>query len=203
VDLGVDVALGFAWKPQWFTIAQNAAILLVTVQTIRWLLRTDVGKLSFRPDEPQAAGTETVQVPIDEPPADVPDARLLRRLNELMETEHLYRDPQLTFTAFVERMGAPEAEVRRLINRQLGHRHFRSFLNAYRVAEARQILADPARANQKMVAIAFDVGFASLASFNRAFKLVEGRPPSDAREQPGSDDASPSIVEPLERPTHG
>jgi AraC-like DNA-binding protein len=98
-----------------------------------------------------------------------------------MEVERIYRDPDLTFAQFVARMGAPEAEVRRLVNQQLGHRHFRSFLNAHRIAEARRILADPARAGEKMVAIAFDVGFASLASFNRAFKLSEGKPPSEIR----------------------
>lgn len=78
-------------------------------------------------------------------------------------------------------MGAPEAEVRRLVNQELGHRHFRSFLNAYRIADARRVLADPSKADQKMVAIAFDAGFASLASFNRAFKLVEGKPPTEFR----------------------
>jgi AraC-like DNA-binding protein len=31
------------------------------------------------------------------------------------------------------------------------------------------------------VAIAFDAGFASLASFNRAFKLAEGKPPTEFR----------------------
>jgi len=98
-----------------------------------------------------------------------------------MEVERIYRDADLTFAQFATRMGGPEAEVRRLVNQQLGHRHFRSFLNAHRIAEARRILADPSRAGEKMVAIAFDVGFASLASFNRAFKLAEGRPPSEIR----------------------
>jgi AraC-like DNA-binding protein len=32
-----------------------------------------------------------------------------------------------------------------------------------------------------MTGLAFDVGFASLASFNRAFKLVEGRSPTEFR----------------------
>jgi AraC-like DNA-binding protein len=98
-----------------------------------------------------------------------------------MDSERIYRDPELTFAAFTARMGAPEPEVRRLVNQRLGHRHFRSFLNAYRIAEAREALADPARSRGKMAGLAFDVGFASLASFNRAFKLVEGRSPSEFR----------------------
>jgi AraC-like DNA-binding protein len=181
VDVGVDIALGVEWKPQGFTIAQNGVILLVTWQLALWLLRVDPSLLTFRTAAANAAPAADGGFGLFPTAASGPGAQLLPRLQELMEVERIYRDPDLTFAQFVARMGAPEAEVRRLVNQQLGHRHFRSFLNAHRIAEARRILADPARAGEKMVAIAFDVGFASLASFNRAFKLSEGKPPSEIR----------------------
>lgn len=181
VDLGVDVVLGFEWRPQWFTVVQNGAILLVAVQLARWLLRGNAGVLTFRSAGADAVALAGVPIPTSRPAMNAPDARRLRRLRELMEVECVYRDPDLTFATFVAWMGAPEAKVRRLVNQQLGARHFRSFLNAYRIAEARLALADPARADEKMVAIAFDAGFASLASFNRAFKLAEGKPPTEYR----------------------
>ena len=78
-------------------------------------------------------------------------------------------------------MGAPEKTVRQLVNHRLGHDHFRAFLNANRVAEARRRLADPAHAGDKLITIALDSGFASLASFNRAFQAIESRPPSAFR----------------------
>ena len=106
------------------------------------------------------------------------------RLRVLVEVEKIHLTPDLTFADFVRRMGAPERTVRRLINHRLGHDHFRAFLNACRVAEARRLLADPARAGDKLIAIALDSGFSSLASFNRAFKAVEGRPPSAFRALP-------------------
>lgn len=172
VDLGVDLAMGLAWKPPWFTLLQNGVILAFAASMARWLLRAEVEALAFRP---------AANPPASDPAPAPPDARLLDRLHELMDGEHVYRDPGLTFAAFVQRMGAPEPAVRQLVNQGLGYRHFRSFLNAYRVADARTALGDPTRANDKMVAIAFDAGFASLASFNRAFKEIEGRPPSDFR----------------------
>lgn len=193
VDLGVDLAFGLEWKPHWFTVTQNAAILLVAARTCFWLLSVDVRALAF-----QRTAADTVALVI-EPVATsrpsetgTPDARLVR-LNALMDAEQVYRDPDLTFEAFASLMGRPEAEVRRLVNRQLGHRHFRSFLNAYRVAEARRVLADPSSASRKMIAIAFDVGFASLASFNRAFKLAEGRSPSEYREMLAADKDLPAM----------
>ncbi|MEG3192559.1 AraC family transcriptional regulator [Lysobacter sp. D1-1-M9] len=181
LDLGVDVVLGFDWKPQWFTVAQNAAILLVAARLTGWLLRGDASVLTFRSAGAAAVAPAGVPAPAPRQTGSAPDPRLLCRLNELMVAERIHRDPDLTFAAFVARMGAPEAEVRRLVNQQLGARHFRSFLNAHRVEEARAALADPARANDKMVAIAFDAGFASLASFNRAFKLAEGQAPTGYR----------------------
>lgn len=181
VDLGVDVVLGFDWRPRWFTIAQNAAILLVAARTASWLLRADAGALTFQRARAAVAAPAPAAAP--RAAAGGSDARLLGRLRELMESERIYRDPDLTVAEFAARMGAPEAKVRSLVNQQLGHRHFRSFLNAYRVAEAREILADPGKAGEKMVTIALDVGFASLASFNRAFKLVEGRPPTEFRDR--------------------
>lgn len=181
VDVGVDIALGFDWKPQAFTIAQNAVIFLIAIQMALWLLRAEPGLLTFHVEELSAASAPSGSDQLRQAAETAPGTRLLPRLQALMEGERIYRDPDLTFAQFVARMGAPEADVRRLVNQQLGHRHFRSFLNTYRIAEARRILADPSRAGEKMVGIAFDVGFASLASFNRAFKLVEGRPPSGAR----------------------
>ncbi len=188
VDLAIDVAFGFGWRPRWFTIAQNAAILAFAIQITRWLLRAHAGALMFTPvgapgPAPVAAysfaGAAGLAAAASGAPP--PNGRLLERLGRLMNSERIYRDPDLTFAEFAARMGGSEAEVRRLINQQLGYQHFRSFLNAYRVAEAREALVDPARAGQKMLALAFDVGFASLASFNRAFRLVEGRSPTDYR----------------------
>jgi len=118
------------------------------------------------------------------PPAQGEEARLTERLRLLVEVEKVQLEPDLTFADFVRRMGAPDRTVRQLINHRLGHDHFRAFLNACRVAEARRLLADPGRAGDKLIAIALDSGFASLASFNRAFQAVEGRPPSAFRAAP-------------------
>lgn len=160
-DLAVDLFLGMEWQPQAFSVLQNGALLAFTL----WLLQA-----TARPD-PSAP-------PRSVPAPDVALDPALTRLHRLMEVERLYLDPDLTFAAFVAAMGAPERTVRRLINQQLGHEHFRAFLNAYRVAEARRRLADPAHRSDKLIAVALDSGFASLPSFNRVFRELEGRTPS-------------------------
>lgn len=197
VDVGVDLVMGFEWKPPWFALLQNAAIGAFAAFMARWLLRVDLDALQFRAAPASADGrsgpvaTPVPAVAVLTPAAstagpganvqDAAEARLLRRLHDLVEVERIHRDPALTFADFARRMGAPEPAVRRLVNQTLGHRHFRTFLNAYRVADARAALADPARSRQKLIAIAFDCGFSSLASFNRAFKDIVGRAPSEFR----------------------
>lgn len=172
LDLAVDAALGFAWRPLAFAMTQNLMILAFGLWLAGQLfaLRANVLTFGVAAGEVTAGGAAT--------PGDRADDALRRRLTMLMDTHRLFLNPDLTFAAFVQHMGAPERAVRALINHDLGYDHFRTFLNRYRVAEACRLLADPARANEKLVAIALDSGFASLASFNRAFRAIQGCTPS-------------------------
>jgi len=175
IDLAADALFGFDWRPLAFSLTQNAMILGFGVWLAGRILtvRTDV--LTFG-----VAGAGPV------PARPAPDANsrrneaLTRRLILLIETERVHLDPALTFDCFVERMAAPERAVRSLINQQLGFDHFRAFLNHHRVAEARRLLEDRDR-NDKLISVALDSGFASLASFNRAFRAIEGCSPSAYR----------------------
>lgn len=101
----------------------------------------------------------------------------LAALREAMETRQLWRQEGLTIAALAQAVGLPEHRLRRLINDQLGHRNFAAFVNARRIAEAQRILADPARANDTVAAVAFELGFGSLGPFNRAFLAQAGATP--------------------------
>lgn len=169
VDLSADVVFGFAWRPLAFAMTQNMMVLAFGLWLAGTLVIVRTNVLTFG-----AAPAVTA-------PQSGRDDALHRRLTALMETERVFLDPELTFAGFVARMGAPERTVRTLVNRELGHDHFRSFLNHYRVAEARRLLGQRGRNEDKLIAVALDSGFASLASFNRAFRAVEGCAPSQYR----------------------
>ncbi len=176
IDLAADALFGFAWRPLAFSMTQNAMILAFGLWLAGRLLaiRTDV--LTFGVEEEGQTAAKGPPLPPRQ------DERLHRRLSILMDTEKIFLNPELTFATFVGRMGAPERTVRTLINHELGYDHFRTFLNHYRVAEARRLLVDQDRTD-KLITVALDSGFASLASFNRAFRAIEGRTPSDYRRQ--------------------
>ena len=90
-------------------------------------------------------------------------------------------EPELTLSALSGRIAIPEHRLRRLIGKGLGYRNFAAFLNDHRVEEAKRRLADPLRVREQIATVAFDLGYASLATFNRAFRQIAGTTPSEYR----------------------
>lgn len=174
LDFAVDVLQGYGWRPASFLLVQNGTILVLATGLALWLLRADPWLQSGGAPRPVLAGPAPA-APLD------PDLAVLARLEAAMKAERMYLDPGLTFARFATRVGVPEPTLRRAINHRLGHGHFRNFLNDYRVEEARRRLRDPATAGDKIIAIALDSGFSSLASFNRAFRQLVGCSPSEYR----------------------
>ena len=153
IDLAADALFGFAWRPLAFTMTQNAMALAFALWLAGRLLTVRADVLTFGIMEEAPSQAEATPQP-----GLRPDDELHRRLSSLMETERVFLDPELTFMAFAQRMGASERTVRTLINHEMGYDHFRTFLNHYRVAEARRLLCDRDR-DDKLITIALDSGF--------------------------------------------
>jgi AraC-like DNA-binding protein len=109
------------------------------------------------------------------------DPALAEQLQRLVDVDEVWRQEGLTIGDLAERLGAQEYKVRQLINAQLGFKNFNGFLNRYRIAAAEKVLADPSSGHLGVAQIAYQVGYRSLGTFNRAFKDATGRTPSEAR----------------------
>ncbi|MDQ0464787.1 AraC-like DNA-binding protein [Caulobacter ginsengisoli] len=116
-------------------------------------------------------------------PVEPQDRPALARLEALMGEGQAWRREGLTIGQVAAEVGVPEHRLRRLINGALGYRNFADYLNARRIEAARTALADPANARASISALAFDLGYASLGPFNRAFKEATGETPSAWRVQ--------------------
>ncbi len=97
-----------------------------------WLLRFEGSVLAFE-KKTTAPLTESAVLGARE-------RQLFDRLTTAMDVEKAYLDPALSIGALAEKIGAPEHQLRALINKSMGHRNFRSFLNGYRMAEAKEAL---------------------------------------------------------------
>jgi AraC-like DNA-binding protein len=109
----------------------------------------------------------------------VQDRQALDRLRALMEDGEVWRREGLTIGDVAREVAVPEHRLRWLINAQLGHRNFAAFLNARRIEAAKALLLQ--RNGAAISSLAFDLGYASLGPFNRAFKDATGVTPSEFR----------------------
>jgi AraC-like DNA-binding protein len=109
------------------------------------------------------------------------DRDLLRRLEQFMTVDRVYRQEGMTIGALAARLKVPEHRLRQAINEGLGYRNFNAFLNHYRIEEAKAALADPDQQEVPVLTIAMDAGFQSLGPFNRAFKADTGATPTEFR----------------------
>lgn len=179
IDLMSERFFGFYFTPLTFNVIQLSAFLAVIIWSYFWLMRLDSAVLEFK------------KTPLAETPSpDTLNGRerdLHGKLIRVMEQEKAYLEPELSIVTLAERVGAPEHQLRALINRAMGHRNFRSFLNGYRMTTAKEALSSPDQSAVPILTIAMESGFASLASFNRAFKLSTGMTPSDFRKNALSD----------------
>jgi AraC-like DNA-binding protein len=96
----------------------------------------------------------------------------------VMESDKLFLQEELSLRSLAEKAGLPPSHVSQVLNERL-NKNFYDFVNGYRVEEAKRILRDPRRRDQKILGIAFDTGFASKVAFNRVFKKHTGMTPSE------------------------
>ncbi|RVD37001.1 AraC family transcriptional regulator [Mesorhizobium sp. M4A.F.Ca.ET.020.02.1.1] len=159
----------FAPLPSWTTLAQAVMLFALSFVFTAWLvpLRLDLFEAPSRP---------AVSVSELSPAERIELERLKRAV-----ADGVCLEAELSLGQLAGRLGVPEHRLRRLINAGLGFRSFSAFINEHRVDEARRRLADPDRVREQIVSIAFGVGYASLAPFNRAFRDRTGTTPSQFR----------------------
>lgn len=100
------------------------------------------------------------------------------KLIYLMETEHLYRNADLSLNELAEKLDSNTTYVSKVIN-DVADSNFTTFINRYRIKEACKLLTDPESAHLSIEGIAYTVGFHSKSAFNGAFKKNTGKTPSE------------------------
>lgn len=111
------------------------------------------------------------------------DQKMITALTRLMEEEKAYLIEGLSIRQLAEKMEVKEYKLRQTINQQLGFANFNTYLNSYRIQAACDILADPAKQDLTILEIAFQMGYNSLAPFNKSFKQITGTTPTNWRKQ--------------------
>lgn len=105
---------------------------------------------------------------------------ILKRLIESMEHEKYYRNNSASQSQISKKLLIPAHHISQVINEKLNQSFF-EFIAAYRIREAERILKDPAMNHLTVEEVAEEVGYLSKSAFNKAFKKVTGKTPSEYR----------------------
>ncbi len=105
------------------------------------------------------------------------DKQHANKIIDLLERDKIYRQMRLNRATLAEMVGIGEYQLSRVINRHFD-KNFNELLNTYRIDEAKLRLRSE---NTQITVIGFEVGFNSIASFNRVFKTKVGQSPTEYR----------------------
>jgi AraC-like DNA-binding protein len=103
---------------------------------------------------------------------------LKEKLQIYMNAKKPYLNPDLTLRDLASQLSTNTTSLSALINSNF-EKNFNDFINEYRVLEFERAIKDASNKNLTLVAIAYDCGFNSKATFNRAVKKVTGKMPSE------------------------
>ena len=109
------------------------------------------------------------------------DELKVKELNDFMQNNKPYLDPALSLYSLASSLNWSKNELSAVLNQHL-KTNFYEYVNYYRVEEVKRRLK---KNNNRftVLAIAYDCGFNSKASFNRIFKQETGFTPSDYMKQ--------------------
>src|SRR5688572_14284419 len=106
---------------------------------------------------------------------------LKEKLLQYMDSNKPYLKSDLKISELADSLGVPYYQLSQLINDEFLV-NFYDFINKYRVEEAKKLLIEDTN-NYKILAIAYEVGFNSKATFNRVFKKFTQLTPSEFKEK--------------------
>lgn len=165
--------------PWYYYVAFAIVVYYIAINAYH-IASLAVYKVKFEPELLQAFDEESTENAVQNS-SDLIDPKLIAIKNELatiMENELLFERPDLTLNEVAKKLNINAVILSKVVNQQFGL-NFNDYINQYRVNAVIERLALPQFKNQTLLAIAFDAGFNSKATFNRAFKKFTNKNPKD------------------------
>ena len=104
--------------------------------------------------------------------------RAIAALTHAMMADRLYLNPTLTVALLAQHTGLTQKTISAVLNQYM-HKSFNEFVNEYRVGAMKEKLLQPETKNLTIAGLAYECGFNSLPTFQRAFKAVMGQTPKE------------------------
>ena len=100
------------------------------------------------------------------------------KLLQSMQPGKAYEDPELSLTQVAKQLQSNPSFISKMVNKGFGV-NFNDFVNQFRIEAVKEMLIKGEHKKQTLLGIAFECGFNSKATFNRAFKKATGESPRE------------------------
>ena len=141
--------------------------------------------VNYEPAKQLAAPKQTTEDAsfeiVDEPASKTEDEFLdvwKTKLSGYLDANKVYEEPELTLSELARRLSTNTSVLSKVVNQGFGM-SFNDYINQFRVNAVINLLRKGEHKKQTLLGIAFDSGFNSKATFNRAFKKMTGLSPKD------------------------
>lgn len=101
-----------------------------------------------------------------------------QELNQLMKTERLFTQPELSLNDLAARLDIHSNSLSQVINGIEGV-NFYDYINSLRIEEFKRMASRPENQKFTLLGLAYECGFNSKSTFNRIFKKTTGMSPSE------------------------
>lgn len=107
------------------------------------------------------------------------DQQLAQKISDLFQLDKVYQEPNFSRADLARELRVSEARISRVVGAHFG-KSLPQVINELRIRDSFQLLA---QTEAPISVVAEQVGFASLPTFNRVFKDINGGSPSEYRQK--------------------
>ncbi len=152
-------------------------VVIICYVGIRGYTQIQPRYLHFRSEEDSQPATKgPVQVSLEDP-GNI-DTVWKTKIDRLMSEQKIYLQAELTLPEMAVKLKTNASLLSSAIN-QIYRKNFNDFINEYRVEEFKIQASSPENKHLTLLAIAYECGFNSKATFNRAVKKFTGLSPRE------------------------
>ncbi len=167
----IDALLGnLPFEQDWWW--QLLTIIIICYVGIKGYAQPQPQRLTFEAD----TKAEELEEALIKPSASTDYAEWKPKIEKLFVEQKIFLEPELSLADLARRLKTNTSVLSAAINQNF-HKNFNDFVNEFRVAEFKRLAQLPEYQNLTLLAIAFECGFNSKATFNRAVKKVTGLSP--------------------------
>jgi len=113
--------------------------------------------------------------------------KAIDRLGQIMEQQKPYLQDDLSLPDIANMIGLSVHQLSEILNKEMGT-NFKTYINGFRIADAKYILKEKPEAS--ILDVAFACGFRSKSAFNRIFRETTGMTPTEYRRKIAEDETT-------------